>query len=41
MAGAFLEHLVGAEVALAIRGVVEASAKTADDDEWAAFYGLV
>ena len=41
MAGAFLEHLVGNEVATAIRGVVEASTRKDDEDEWAAYYGLV
>ena len=41
MASAFLEHLVGTEVATAIRGVVEASVKRDDEDEFAAFYGLV
>jgi transcriptional regulator GlxA family with amidase domain len=41
MAYAFLEHLVGHEVANAIRGVVEVSVRKQDDDEFAEFYGLV
>lgn len=41
MANAFLIHLVGEEVARTIRGVIELSARNQDDDEFAAFYGLV
>ncbi|EIN06460.1 class I glutamine amidotransferase-like protein [Punctularia strigosozonata HHB-11173 SS5] len=41
MANAFLQHLIGDEYAEKIRGVVELSAKTADDDPWAAYYDLV
>lgn len=40
MANAWLEHLVGPELAERIRGVVELSAGREDDDEWAAYYGL-
>ncbi len=41
MTNAFLEHLVGSEVASTIRGVVEVSIRKDDDDEFAAFHGLV
>ena len=41
MANAFLVHLVGEETARTIRGIVEASAREAGDDEFAEFYGLV
>ncbi|KAH8079448.1 class I glutamine amidotransferase-like protein [Cristinia sonorae] len=41
MASAFLEYLIGDEVASKIRGVVELSVKKEDDDEFAAFYGLI
>ena len=41
MGNAFLVHLVGAESATKIRGIVEASAHEQGDDEFAAFHGLV
>ena len=41
MAHAFLEQLVGTEVTTVIRGVVEASIRKEDDDEFAEFHGLV
>ncbi|KAL0960194.1 hypothetical protein HGRIS_011828 [Hohenbuehelia grisea] len=41
MANAFLEYLVGKEKMVHVRAVVELTARSADDDEFAAFYGLV
>ncbi|KAF8591045.1 class I glutamine amidotransferase-like protein [Ramaria rubella] len=41
MANAFLVHLVGHDIARRIRGVVELSSRDQDDDEFAAFHGLV
>lgn len=41
MANAFLVHLVGEDVAKVIRGIVELSVRASDDDEFAAYYGLV
>ena len=41
MGYAFMQHLVGHEVAEKVRGIVELSAHTQDDDEFAEFYGLV
>ena len=41
MAYAFLEHLVGSEVANTVRGVVELSVKGRDEDEFAEVHGLV
>ena len=41
MGYAFLEHLVGAELATTIRGIVELSLREEGDDEFAEFYGLV
>ena len=41
MAHAFLKHLVGQEIATAIRGIVEVSAREQDDDEFAEFYHLL
>lgn len=40
MTHAFLNHLVGEEVTKTIRGIVEASVRKADDDEFADFHGL-
>ncbi|EJD48743.1 class I glutamine amidotransferase-like protein [Auricularia subglabra TFB-10046 SS5] len=40
MATAWLEHLVGQYVTLAIRSIVEYSSKRRDDDEWADFWQL-
>lgn len=41
MALAFVEHLVGAEISSAIRGAVEVTKHTEDDDPFAAIHGLV
>ena len=41
MANAFLEYLIGQENASVIRGVVELSVRTREDDEFAEYYGLV
>lgn len=41
MTNAFLTHLVGEEIAKQIRGIVELSEREQDDDEFAAFHGLV
>lgn len=41
MANAFLIHLLGEETAEFIRGVIELSARNQDDDEFAAYYGLI
>ena len=41
MANAFLVHIVGDEVSREIRNVVEHSAKTEEEDEFAEVYGLV
>ncbi|KIJ52507.1 hypothetical protein M422DRAFT_58665 [Sphaerobolus stellatus SS14] len=40
MANAFVQHLVGEEIAKSIRGIIELNAKDQDEDEFAAFYGL-
>lgn len=40
MATAWLEHLVGQYVTLAIRSIVEYSKRRRDDDEWADFWQL-
>ena len=39
MAAAFFEYLVGEEIAMAVRGMIELSVRGQDDDEWAAYYG--
>lgn len=39
MAAAWLEHLLGRETALRIRGMVEVSARSEHDDEWAEYWG--
>ena len=41
MANAFIEYLVGEDIAKSIRGIIELKATEQDDDEFAAFYGLV
>ncbi|KAF7321787.1 DJ-1 protein-PfpI domain-containing protein [Mycena kentingensis (nom. inval.)] len=41
MAAGFLEHLVGAKLAGAMRAFLEMSTKTEEDDEFAAYNGLV
>lgn len=41
MAFAFLESLVGTELATVFRGIVELSVKKEGDDEFAEFHGLV
>ncbi|KAJ7187951.1 class I glutamine amidotransferase-like protein [Mycena filopes] len=41
MAGGFLDHLVGKELAFAMRSFIELSMKAQDDDEFAAYQGLV
>ena len=41
MGFAFLQHLVGDEIANFIRGIVEVSIRSQDDDEFAEFYGLI
>ena len=41
MAYAFLEELVGFELANSIRGIVELGIRKEDDDEFAEFFGLV
>lgn len=41
MANAFLEHLIGKENASVIRGIVELSVRGQEDDEYAAYYGLL
>ena len=41
MGYAFMEHLVGFEVANVARGVVELGKHEQDDDEFAEFYKLV
>ncbi|EJD37267.1 transcriptional regulator [Auricularia subglabra TFB-10046 SS5] len=40
MACAWLEHLVGKEVTLAIRADIEYSNRVQDDDDWADYWGL-
>ncbi|KZV91513.1 class I glutamine amidotransferase-like protein [Exidia glandulosa HHB12029] len=40
MAAAWLEHLVGKETAMKIRGVTEVSVRAADEDEWAEYWGV-
>ena len=40
MGHGFLKHLVGDDVANAIRGIVEVSVHTRDDDPFAEFYHL-
>ncbi|KAJ3528596.1 hypothetical protein NM688_g7977 [Phlebia brevispora] len=40
MGYAFLDKMVGSQIANGIRGVVEVSIREADDDEFAEFYGL-
>jgi hypothetical protein len=39
MAAAFCEYLVGKDLTMAIRAMVELSVRGQDDDEWAAYYG--
>jgi hypothetical protein len=41
MASAFIEHLMGEDIARHIRGIVELSVKGRDDDEFADYHGLV
>ncbi len=41
MGYAFLEHLVGHELANTVRGVIEPNIRKQDEDEFAEFYGLV
>ncbi|KAJ6594235.1 class I glutamine amidotransferase-like protein [Mycena capillaripes] len=41
LAGGFLDHLVGEELGLGIRSFLELSMKAEDDDEFAAYHGLV
>ncbi|KAJ7497581.1 class I glutamine amidotransferase-like protein [Mycena latifolia] len=41
MAGGFLDHLVGQQLGLAMRSFIELSMKAEDDDEFAAYRGLV
>ncbi|KAJ6500174.1 class I glutamine amidotransferase-like protein [Mycena vitilis] len=41
LAGGFLDHLVGKELGLAMRSFIELSMKAEDDDEFAAYHGLV
>lgn len=41
LAGGFLDHLVGEELGLAMRSFIELSMKAEDDDEFAAYHGLV
>ncbi|KAJ6587197.1 class I glutamine amidotransferase-like protein [Mycena vulgaris] len=41
LAGGFLDHLVGKELGLAMRSFIELSMKAEDDDEFAAYQGLV
>jgi len=41
LAGGFLDHLVGRKLSLAMRSFIELSMKTEDDDEFAAYQGLV
>jgi len=41
LAGGFLDHLVGPELGLAMRSFIELSMKAEDDDEFAAYNGLV
>ncbi|KAJ7217761.1 class I glutamine amidotransferase-like protein [Mycena pura] len=41
LAGGFLDHLVGKKLGLAMRSFIELSMKTEDDDEFAAYHGLV
>ncbi|KAI0072435.1 class I glutamine amidotransferase-like protein [Panus rudis PR-1116 ss-1] len=41
MASAFLDELVGQDIAQDIRGIVEVSARDQGDDEFADFYGLL
>ncbi|KAF7376409.1 DJ-1 protein-PfpI domain-containing protein [Mycena sanguinolenta] len=41
LAGGFLDHLVGKEMGLAMRSFIELSMKEEDDDEFAAYHGLV
>ncbi|KAJ7045807.1 class I glutamine amidotransferase-like protein [Mycena alexandri] len=41
LAGGFLDHLAGKELGLAMRSFIELSMKTENDDEFAAYQGLV
>ncbi|KAJ7747273.1 class I glutamine amidotransferase-like protein, partial [Mycena metata] len=41
LAGGFLDHLVGEQLGLAMRSFIELSMKTENDDEFAAYQGLV
>ncbi|KAJ6625892.1 class I glutamine amidotransferase-like protein [Mycena sp. CBHHK59/15] len=41
LAGGFLDHLVGRELGFAMRAFIELSAKDENDDEFAAYRGLV
>ncbi|KAJ7079069.1 class I glutamine amidotransferase-like protein [Mycena belliarum] len=41
LAGGFLDHLVGKELSHAMRAFIELSVKAQDDDEFAAYRGLV
>ncbi|KAJ7495962.1 class I glutamine amidotransferase-like protein [Mycena galericulata] len=41
LAGGFLDHLVGKELGLAMRSFIELSMKAEDDDEFAAYQGLI
>ncbi|KAJ6594198.1 class I glutamine amidotransferase-like protein [Mycena capillaripes] len=41
LAGGFVDHLVGKELGLAMRSFIELSMKAEDDDEFAAYHGLV
>ncbi|KAJ7772646.1 class I glutamine amidotransferase-like protein [Mycena maculata] len=41
LAGGFLDHLVGKDLGLAMRSFIELSMKAEDDDEFAAYQGLV
>ncbi|KZV99319.1 class I glutamine amidotransferase-like protein [Exidia glandulosa HHB12029] len=40
MAAAWLEHLVGTETTIKIRGVTEVSVRAQADDEWAEYWGV-
>ena len=41
MGYAFLQHLVGNDIADFIRGIVEVSVRKQDDDEFAEYHGLL
>jgi hypothetical protein len=41
LAGGFMDHLVGEELGRKMRSFIEVSFKAEDDDEFAAYRGLV